>query len=246
MKRLLKAERRIILASVLLVLLTGLLVSMAVTLPLYQAVRIQLEEVSRANARARQASIENLLDSYRNIARQFSSRTEIRKRLQAWRNGEIGLEQLRQYSQPRLQEPAAQTPGLAAMFRVSQDEIIVALGEHTEQLSSLLPQPAQEGLDLITLETDGGPQLLIKAGAPIYSADQHIIGHDILFFHRFAAGLPARVWQLWQPGRNFPAPAHSPATFGLSPVTATHQSVVQTGTLQPIIDEASPTTGRHP
>src|SRR5690554_7278323 len=129
MKRLLKAERRIILASVLLVLLTGLLVSMAVTLPLYQAVRIQLEEVSRANARARQASIETLLDSYRNIARQFSSRTEIRKRLQAWRNGEIGLEQLRQYSQPRLQEPAAQTPGLAAMFRVSQDEIIVALGD---------------------------------------------------------------------------------------------------------------------
>ena len=237
MKRLLKAERRIILASVLLVLLTGLLVSMAVTLPLYQAVRTQLEEVSRANARARQASIENLLDSYRNIARQFSSRTEIRKRLQAWRNGEIGLEQLRQYSQPRLQEPAAQTPGLAAMFRVSQDEIIVALGEHTEQLSSLLPQPAQEGLDLITLETDGGPQLLIKAGAPIYSADQHIIGHDILFFH--TDSLQDYLQEFGSYGNQAEIFLHRhipPATFGLSPVTATHQSVVQTGTLQPIID----------
>lgn len=237
MKRLLKAERRIILASALLVMLTGLLVSMAVTLPLYHAVRTQLEEVSLANARARQASIESLLDSYWSIAKQFSSRTEIRKRLQAWLNGEISLEQLRQYSLPRLQESAAQAPALAAMFRVSQGEIVAALGEHTEQLSSLLPQPVQEGLDFITLETDSGPQLLIKAGAPIYSADQHIIGHDILFFH--TGPLQDYLQEFGSYGNQAEVFLHQhtpPATFGLSPITATHQSIVQTNTLQSLID----------
>lgn len=112
MKKMSKAEQRITLATALLVLLTGILVSIAATLPLYRSVRGQIEAVSLANAHARQVSLEHQLNGYRNIADQFSSRTEIRRQLQAWLNGEISLEALQAFTLPRLLEPAR--PGRAA------------------------------------------------------------------------------------------------------------------------------------
>ena len=91
MKTMLQAEKRIVLISVLLVLLTGVLVSTAASLPLYGYARAQIEEISVANARARQASIESQLDNYRTIAAMFASRTEIRKRMEAWSKGQTKI-----------------------------------------------------------------------------------------------------------------------------------------------------------
>lgn len=183
MNSLLKAERRIILASALLVLLTGILVSFAATIPMYRSVRIQIEETSLANARARMVSIENQLDSYQHIAEQFSSRTEIRRRLEAWLANEISLEQLREFSQPRLEEPTSRTLDLAAMFRISNGEVICALGTLANQLQLEALQPVTTSLGFHVLKTASDSLVLVKASAPIRSQDSSIIGYDILYFH---------------------------------------------------------------
>ena len=232
---LLKAERRIILASTLLVLLTGILVSIAVTLPMYRSIRIQLEEVSLANASARQSSIEHQLDIYQSLAEQFSSRTEIRKRLEAWLNGETSLEQLRQFSLPRLQEPASRIPELAGMFRVSNGKLITALGELSALVDNLPLQPASAGLAFHALDND---RILIKASAPIRSTDQRTIGHDVLFFHADSLlhhlhgfsgyGDRAKIF-LYQ---------ESPQTaLGLSAATGLPEQALQREALQPFLQQ---------
>lgn len=182
MKHLLTTEQRIILTSALLVLVTGILVSVTATVPMYRSVRAQLEEVSLANAQARQKSIESQMSSYQAIAGQFSSRTEIRKRLEAWHKGEISLAELQAFSLPRLQEPARQAPHLAAMFRVSNGHTIVATGPSAEQLQPMLTETPAVPL-IIRNFADDPSLLLIQASSPIISASGEILGHDILFFH---------------------------------------------------------------
>lgn len=182
MKKLLKTEHPIIWTSALLVLFTGILASIAVTLPLYYSVRTQISEVSMANARARQTSIETQLESYHTLAEQMSSRTEIRKRLEAWRNNEIGLEQLQAFTRPRLEEPIRHLDQLAAAFRISNGEIITALGEHASLLPVSALQPISTAFTLYAV--DQIPErTLIKTSSPIYNASDTVIGHDILFFY---------------------------------------------------------------
>lgn len=183
MKIMLKAERRIILASVLLVLLTGVLVSVAATVPLYRSIRAQIEEVNLANARTQQISLEGQLHSYQDIATQFSSRTEIRTSLQAWLNHDISLDELRAFSLPRLLEPASHVEQLAALFRVSNGTLIAALGEQASHLDPPEPLPPNIPFAFHMLDTGGQPVLLIKISSPIRNPGGAVIGHDVLFFH---------------------------------------------------------------
>lgn len=183
MKKMSKAEQRITLATALLVLLTGILVSIAATLPLYRSVRGQIEAVSLANAHARQVSLEHQLNGYRNIADQFSSRTEIRRQLQAWLNGEISLEALQAFTLPRLLEPAGRAGQLAAMFRISQGTTIAALGAEAGRLPLAALHPVETNFAFHLLEDGPQPLLLIQTSAPILDTHGAVLGHDILFFY---------------------------------------------------------------
>ncbi|MBS7326245.1 MAG: sensor domain-containing diguanylate cyclase [Thiopseudomonas sp.] len=183
MKTMLNIEKRIMAASALLVLLTGMLVSLASILPMYHSVRSQIEAASLANARARQTSIDYQLASYQAIARQFTSRTEIRKRLEAWLQQDISLQELQDYSLPRLQEPASQTPQLAAMFRISQGETIAAIGDYASQIPARALQTDSCGTCFFTLSETDNDTPLVKASAAIQNAAGTVIGYDILFFH---------------------------------------------------------------
>jgi diguanylate cyclase (GGDEF)-like protein/PAS domain S-box-containing protein len=173
---------RIILVSVLLVLLTGILVSLISIVPMNHSVRQQTEATSIANAQARQISIENILVAYQALAIQFTSRTEIRKRLEAWQQGRLTLKDLRAYSLPRLQEPADQVEHLAAMVRISQGEVIAALGPLANHLRADDMRPTARLFELVELTMSTGAQVLIKTSAPIKDGSGKVIGHDLLFF----------------------------------------------------------------
>lgn len=177
---LLQAEKRIVLISALLVLLTGVLVSAAASLPLYSYVRAQVEEISAANAGARQTSIESQLGGYRSIAILFASRTEIRRHMEIWSRGEASLQSLQEYSRPRLEEAARQIRQLAALYRIDNNgQSIAAVGELAAELTGIEHEPS--GLGLILPAPDAPP--LLRTSAPILADNGELLGHDILYFH---------------------------------------------------------------
>lgn len=177
------ARRRLILLSVLSILVTGTLVGLATAFPLYNSVRAQIEQVNIANAVSQKDTIENQLERYHSLAAQFTSRTEIRKRLELFDKGEWTLEQLQVYSQPRLAEPASHIKDLAAMVRVSKNgDLIAGVGKDAEQIIQLDQQLAQvERLSFFNLH-NANDTTLIKVVADIYSGEDELIGHDILYF----------------------------------------------------------------
>jgi diguanylate cyclase (GGDEF)-like protein/PAS domain S-box-containing protein len=175
-----RIRNRIILISMLGILLTGLLVGFSTTWPLYHSLRAQIEQLNFTSAQAQAAAMQNQIARYQSIAKQFTSRTEIRKRLQAYANGEMDLADLQAYTTPRLQDPLNQVPDLAAMVRLGPNqEIITRIGplvDHIEAQPSL-PQ----GIEIVATGLNQ-TRVLIRTSAPIYSDKGDLIGHDILYF----------------------------------------------------------------
>lgn len=179
MAPLFNVSRRIIFFSLLTILLTGALVGISASWPMYKSVRAHIEQTNLTNAQAKASAIGSHLDRYHSLAAQFTSRTEIRKRLEAYLDGQLSLEQLRQYSQPRLAEPTSHIPDLLAMVRTSADQqLVAATGPLAERLASWPVN--QQRQEVVSLEQ---PQLeLIKVSAPILNPQQQQIGTDSLFF----------------------------------------------------------------
>ena len=175
-----RIRKRIILISLLGILLTGLLVGFSTTWPLYHSLRGHIENLNATNAQAQAAAMQNQIARYQSIAKQFTSRTEIRKRLQAYAVGEMGLADLQAYTTPRLQEPLNQVPDLAAMVRLGPNqEIITRIGPLADQLETHPTIP--QGLEVITTQQNNA-RILIRTSATIYSDKGEAIGTDILYF----------------------------------------------------------------
>ena len=119
MPRLLSVGKRIVLFSLLTILLTGILVGLSATVPMYHSIRSHIDQVNLANAAAQAGALENQFARYHALAAQLTSRTEIRKRLEAYLAGELSLAELQAFSQPRLAEPASHAwPSRPAIFLI--------------------------------------------------------------------------------------------------------------------------------
>lgn len=179
MPRLLSVGKRIVLFTLLTILLTGILVGLSATLPMYHSVRSHIEQVNLANATAQASTIKNHFARYHSLAAQFTSRTEIRKRLEAYLAGELSLFELQEYSQPRLAEPAQHIADLRAMVRITaKKEVVAAVGELAEQVKQLdLSATPQKIVSLSKPSID-----LVRVTAEIHSPDGKLVGLDILYF----------------------------------------------------------------
>lgn len=177
-----RIKHRIILLAWLSLFLTALAVGLAISLPMYHSVKQQIEKVHISNLQAQAHAVENQFTRFESLAEQFTSRSEIRKRLELYVDGEWSLQQVQQYSQPRLEEPANKIPDLAAMFRLGpEDEMISAVGAWVKHIQPM----AQKGLAIVCCVTAESEQqtVLIAVTAPIISSKGQLIGHDILYFH---------------------------------------------------------------
>lgn len=179
MPRLLNVSKRIVLLSLLTILLTGLLVGLSTSLPMYKSIRSHIEQVSLSHAAGRGAALENHFSRYHSLAGQFTSRTEIRKRLEAYLSGGLSLDEVREFSQPRLAEPAGHIDDLRAMVRLTrQGEVVAAVGELAGQVSALdLSDARQKIISLPDADED-----LVRVSAPIRSPGGELLGMDVLYF----------------------------------------------------------------
>lgn len=175
------ARKRIILFTLLGILLTGALVGASTTIPMYKSARAHIEQANIINSKAHVAAIQNQLSQYHIIAEQLTSRTEIKKRLEAYVADDISLAELREFTQPRLQEPATQARHLAALIRYTNDGTIAsAVGSLAEQLRRF--DLTDTAFKTVMLEEPKSTKL-IRIATPIYDQQQQQIGLDVLYFY---------------------------------------------------------------
>jgi len=122
-------QKRILVFALVGILATGLVVGFSTAIPFYQHARAHSEESVTFNVRGQAQAIGHYLTKIADVVMQFTSRSQIRDRLEQYNHGEITLEQLSAYSAPRLQDALSQAGDVIGLTRLAQSgEVVVQLG----------------------------------------------------------------------------------------------------------------------
>ena len=173
-------RQRILAVALLGVLLTGALVGIATAIPLYQNARANLEENTLIHTQAQAEVLNNLLEKYQGIAEQFTSRTEIRRRLESYLAGELSLTEARNYSEPRLNDAMSLSSAVEGLIRFAEDGAVIAqLGITTNPRE--VYKRLQGGQKSYLISHSSAAYLLIKA--KIHNTEGQVVGQDVVFFN---------------------------------------------------------------
>jgi len=165
---------------------------------MFFSAREHVEQTALDSLQTRAEAINNLLASYQDIARQFTSRTEIRRRLEAYAAGNLSFDELAAYTRPRLQDPMRKLPDLLFMRRYGPGlEPIVSLGYNPGPAPERVEQP---GVSIISLP--GSEDYLIQAVSAIKNSEGLRIGTDLLLFSS------KQLQELLDSGTDFSTQAH--------------------------------------
>lgn len=173
-------RRKAMVLSMLGVLISGVLVAVVTAVPIYQSSREGLERSTLMGIQAQAAALDNLVQRYEGIARQTTSRTEIRRRLEAYVAGDLSLTELVAYTRPRLADALDSSRALVGIKRLGPfGEVITDSGTTTEvPAHSVLDDLAEVESRLVRLDD----RTLWRASAAITDADGQRLGTDVLFF----------------------------------------------------------------
>ena len=175
-------RKRILLISLLGVLTTGLVASLSTIIPFYFSARDNLEQLTLSNVQHQASAVNNLFEKYRDLAGQFTSRSEIRLRLEQYVDEKMSLEDLAAYSEPRLKDAMRLSDELVGLTRLgSKGEVLVNIGKTLNSSSVEEVLTASSPSPFYTLVTiNDVPVVRVKAN--IYSKQDEIIGQDVLYF----------------------------------------------------------------
>ncbi|MFO7808989.1 diguanylate cyclase domain-containing protein [Guyparkeria sp.] len=173
-------RRKAMLLAVLGILVSGILVAVVTAVPIYQSAREGLERSSLMGIQAQGAALNNLVQRYEGVARQVTSRTEIRRRLQAYVEGEMSIESLSAYTAPRLADALGTSGALVGIKRLGPfGEVIVDEGVTADVPGhSILDEMDGVQSRLVQFED----RIIWRTAAPIAGDKGERLGTDVLFF----------------------------------------------------------------
>lgn len=181
-----RVRKRILVIALLGVLATGLVTSLSTSVPFYFSARNNLEQITLISIQSQASVLDNLLEKYQDLANQFTSRTEIRLRLDRYVNGQMSLDDLRAYSEPRLKDAMRLSNELLGLVRLGpRGEVLVSIGQTPAALDKTeepLTAPVvgkPPVYSIISLQ--GEP--VIRVVANIFSEQNAFIGQDVLYFN---------------------------------------------------------------
>src|SRR5699024_1349797 len=159
----------------------GAFVGASTTIPMYLSVRSHIEQTNITNTTAHVAAIQNQLSQYHIIAEQLASRSEIKRRLEAYEANTISLSELRQFTQPRLLESSSQVPNLDVAIRYTNDGTTdFAIGPNVRQLRRF--QITDPPYKTVVLDYEA-KTTSIRIATLNYDHHQQQIGLDPLYFY---------------------------------------------------------------
>lgn len=167
------------------VFVTGLITSLTTSLPFYFSTSKNLEQLTYLSLERQVAVLNHLLGKHQDLAQQFTSRTEIKRRLNSYHQGELSKQELISYTQPRLQDAMRLSNNLVGMQRLTANqEVFINLGNtpSTDSLNDWLHRASkrQSQPSYCFRNLDGQVRLVVVAN--IFNGEQELIGQDLLFF----------------------------------------------------------------
>jgi len=184
-------RRTLLRRAILGMLAIGIIASLTSVVPLYKQSQTYIDRLHYAYAGAQSQAIHHQIQRYQDIASQFSSRTEIRYRLELLNRGEIDLQNARAFTEPRLADAIRITPDVVASLRLTKQGEIVSQHVFTAEPDLqrfLLDALTSFRLDQIEFyatsdsDTVALREFLISVPAPIYDDEGDVIGTDLLVF----------------------------------------------------------------
>lgn len=163
-------------------LLTALLVGLVTLWPMYRHLRSETDQRTTFDARLLAQTTDHLLDRFESMASQLGSRSEIRHALQRYDDGEIGLDELRAFSVPRLQDALVHAPEIASLVRLdARGKPVLTLRGPIHPALWPIPAASDKQPKLSIPPAPDGPELLL-VGNPILSREGRRLGTDIVAF----------------------------------------------------------------
>ena len=181
-------QRRILGLAILITLITGLAVAVTVLVPMRQQMHGAAEASLIHLRQVKRMALSQFVGRVTDVAWQMTSRTQIRKRLDAYNRGTVGLEELRAFSAPRLKDALTLAGDAVGIVRFDAGgAAVVEVDEPIPEPFRIAVPPSPAAAHLLgPTPVDGRMRLVV--GVPILERDGTHQGTDLLLFRLDALG----------------------------------------------------------
>ena len=175
-------RRQIVTRAVIAAVMTGIIVAVAVSVPLINETHRLTGQLATNVANTKTESIRTILDQHQDLARQTASRSELARMLGEYVQGRITLTELQTFTYPRLRDGARDIDHLAAIVRYdSAGNEVARIGSLAERLPEDIPLPANLDIREYALQNSTSSQPLLHTIGTIQTNGQ-TVGYDLLMF----------------------------------------------------------------
>ncbi len=212
-------KRSIFLRTLLALVIIGSLLVATTLMPLSRDLKAKNSQQVHFIVDAKAAAVNQFISKIFNVAEQFTSRTQIRKKLVAYNEGKVTYQELADFSAPKLLDALTTSADAVGITRLD------VKGATSVTVGTALPEGFLQRVNPVTVQrttlyepvmTEGGP--LIILATPILEADQSRVGTDVVLFRADTLESIVRDYTgLGRSGEVFIAYRHGPGFATLFP-----------------------------
>lgn len=177
-----KLQKSIMLYSALGIFTVSLIISIVSLLYFYQHLKDYAQSNLISAAKIRIMAVEEYLLRGKDIALMVANRTQVRKRLEQYNNGEISLNELKKYNQSALRDSLNISPEIAGISQLDRKgNLVVACGLPIPR--EWWPRGDSKKGDVLTYgPISNGQESYIVLSTTITNKDSLLVGRNLLLF----------------------------------------------------------------
>lgn len=177
-----KLQDYILLYSSLTMLLLGLVISSASLIPLYKVLKNERQKDLLFTLNNKSLAIKEYLSRAKDIARQISSRTAARRKLETYNRKEINLQALVQFSESILEDALRQSEEIAGISRLdNKDRLVIQVGNPVPQKYWPV-STSKNDVEIWPVPITVIDEYYLVVSAPILTSNNTKVGTDIILF----------------------------------------------------------------
>ncbi|MGK7873662.1 MAG: diguanylate cyclase [Xenococcaceae cyanobacterium] len=177
-----RLQKDVLVYSALMILAIGVIIALVSILPLYRHLKKDQQRNLVFALKTRTLAIDQYLSRAKEIALQISSRTAIRKKLEAYNRREVSLDELVSFGQPILGDALKKSQEVAGISRLDQTgKLVVQVGLPIPKKFWPIPIALTDAVIWPVPITLVGESYLV-VGAPIINNQGMRVGTDIVLF----------------------------------------------------------------
>ncbi len=161
----------------------GTIIAIASIVPLYSALKQDQQRNLLFALKTRTLAVDESLARKQDIAMQIASRTAVRRRLEAYNQGNVTQQQLARFGRPILEDALNQSQEVAGITRLDRAGMLaLQVGVPIPNEFWLLPPPGASEATIRPVPVRFGGNVYLVVAAPILTPQGRRVGTDIVLF----------------------------------------------------------------